>query len=209
LFPSDEEGDEDAVPLSDEFAVALERVDDRGSTKTRSSKGKRPAGSDKSLSRTVSRTTISSQDTPAEYKSASYPVSPREIGEMAPVPSLEDLRREEEQAEREEREEIERRRRAASQLAMERGLSKDGPAGSEAWNEAKDDYREGNPRLTNAGEALSDPNGPTTEGEDLQEVEEPKPPPTTSPEPAPLPTKKSSGEPRESNFVPARLPHFG
>jgi hypothetical protein len=207
LFPSDEEGDEDAVPLSDEFAVALERVDDRGSTKTRSSKGKRPAGSDKSLSRTVSRTTMASTDTPEEYKSGSFPVSPREAGEMGPVPSLEDLQREEEQAEREEREEIERRRRAASQLAMERGLRKDDAATSEAWDETKDDYQESSPRRSPTGQPLHDPN--TFTNEDLEEAEEPKPPPAIPTETAPPPAKKTNGEPRESNFVPARLPHFG
>lgn len=35
LFPSDEEDDEDAVPLDDEFAVALNHVDDRSSGRTR------------------------------------------------------------------------------------------------------------------------------------------------------------------------------
>ena len=41
LFPSDEEGEEDAVPLDDEeFTIALDKVvDDRGSNKTRSSSG--------------------------------------------------------------------------------------------------------------------------------------------------------------------------
>lgn len=89
LFPSDGEGDEDAVPLDDEFADALgghnmsgsRILDDHGSTKTRSSsatKGKRPAGGDaaahantyvysspvssKGMSRSASRTTIASSN---------------------------------------------------------------------------------------------------------------------------------------------------
>ncbi|KAK4127887.1 hypothetical protein N657DRAFT_653990 [Parathielavia appendiculata] len=204
LFPSDEEGDEDAVPLGDEFAVALERVDDRGSTRTRSSKGKRPADSGKGLSRTVSQTTISSTDTPDEYNSGSYPVSFREEGDLVPVPSLDDLRREEEQAEKEEREEIERRRKAASQLAMERGLSKNEPPASGTRDEANDGYGEGIPEDISTERPI--PRAPS-DGE-LEDVEEPKPPPATTPKPTPSPPIKPDAAPRESTFVPARLPHF-
>lgn len=136
LFPSDVEGDEDAVPLDDEFAVALDRVDDRSSNRTRSSKGKRPVaigGEQRSMSRTISRSTMDSAHTIETLNEASVPGTasfPSSGGgdaattpDFRSIPSLEDLQREEEQAEREEYEEIERRRRAASQLAMERGLS--------------------------------------------------------------------------------------
>lgn len=145
LFPSDGEGEEDAVPLDDEFAVALDRVDDRSSNRTRSSKGKRPAamGGDhrSSMSRTISRTTINSSHTIESLNGGA--VNPSTISlpalgggdataatpDLVSMPSLEDLRWEEEQAEREEAEEIERRRRAASQLAMQRGLSQAGDDG--------------------------------------------------------------------------------
>ncbi|KAK0626760.1 hypothetical protein B0T14DRAFT_409351, partial [Immersiella caudata] len=126
LFPSDGEGDDDAVPLDDEFAMALDRVDDRGSTKTRSSKGKYPA-TRSGMSRTVSRTTIDSthsRDSTRGPNGSTTP-SPFPSYEDPLPPSLEDLHREEEQAEREELEEIERRRRAASRLALQRGLSRD------------------------------------------------------------------------------------
>ncbi|KAM7188319.1 hypothetical protein V8F20_010602 [Naviculisporaceae sp. PSN 640] len=135
LFPSDGEGDEDAVPLDDEFAVALDRVDDRSSNRTRSSKGKRPAakgGDQRSMSRTISRSTMDSAHTIESVNGASGPATATfpSLGgdtvatpDFRSIPSLEDLQREEEQAEREEHEEIERRRRAASQLAVERGLS--------------------------------------------------------------------------------------
>ncbi|KAL2169873.1 hypothetical protein VTG60DRAFT_5551 [Thermothelomyces hinnuleus] len=234
LFPSDGEGDEDAVPLDDEFTVALERVDDRGSTKTRSSKGKRPdergkdrdRNRDKGLSRTVSRTTISSTNTPDETKWDSNPVSPvQELGyddggdnddneddnDDAPqVPSLEDLRREEEQAEREEAEEIERRRRAASQLARERGLKTDDAHVPESVREANGEAQDAECRRapgrigTEVVESAADDAG-------LEEVQEVKPPPSAaSPEPAPPQTNKTDGELQaESTFVPARLPHFG
>ncbi|KAL2148855.1 hypothetical protein VTH82DRAFT_2002 [Thermothelomyces myriococcoides] len=233
LFPSDGEGDEDAVPLDDEFTVALERVDDRGSTKTRSSKGKRPderdkerdrdRDKDKGLSRTLSRTTISSIGTPNETKWDNNSVSTvqqrdyddaagggggggisddeggGEDDETPQVPSLEDLRREEEQAEREEIEEIERRRRAASQLARERGLKVDD--GVRVPESA-------------AGEANRDGQEAESAGDNdagLEEVQEVKPPPSeTTPEPALPQTSKTDRKLRaESTFVPARLPHFG
>ncbi|CAK7211009.1 hypothetical protein SBRCBS47491_000972 [Sporothrix bragantina] len=104
LFPSDEEDDEDAVPLDDEFAVALNRADDRSSARTRFSsssslaldqrKGKKRADTGASnvslasagsgaggpvpmkgvLSRSVSRTTIDSF-APASSSPRSPPLS--------------------------------------------------------------------------------------------------------------------------------------
>ncbi|KAI9648318.1 hypothetical protein NHQ30_002951 [Ciborinia camelliae] len=124
LFPSDEE---DAVPLSDEFAMVLERrntnsgTDDRSSGKTRSSKGKRPA-----RSRNVSRTTQSSQTSRPGRRAGSgtsLPTTPDLSGpDMIATPSIEDLRLEEERIRLEEDEEVERKRQAALRLAQERGL---------------------------------------------------------------------------------------
>lgn len=124
LFPSDGEGDEDAVPLDDEFDVALDRVDDRGSNKTRSSKGKRRA--DRPMSRTVSGTTVSSvqSDRDSLNRRASS-TSIHVIEDPIHPPSLEDLQREEEEARRQEDEQLERKRRAAAELALNRGLSRD------------------------------------------------------------------------------------
>lgn len=125
LFPSDGEGDEDAVPLDDdEFDVALDRVDDRGSNKTRSSKGKRRA--DGPMSRTVSGTTVSSVHTSRNsLKGRPSSTSIHARDDPISTPTLEDLRREEEEAQREEDEQLERRRRAASELALKRGLSRE------------------------------------------------------------------------------------
>ncbi|AEO62581.1 uncharacterized protein THITE_2106916 [Thermothielavioides terrestris NRRL 8126] len=215
LFPSDGEGDEDAVPLDDEFTVALERVDDQGSTRTHNSKGKRPADRDRNLSRTHSRTTLSSGNTPNDSRGSSNPVSPsRTMEEAMGFPSLEDLQREEEQAEREEHEELERRRQAAAQLAVQRGLSKD-PSGraSEATGgiEGKDGSldREA-PLRPPEGQVPGASPGATGDAESGEvEVEEPKPRSAISPEPALSPTLKANGESRvQSTFVPARLPHF-
>ena len=211
LFPSDGEGDEDAVPLDDEFAMALDRVDDRGSTKTRSSKGKYPM--DKTgMSRTVSRTTMDSTHSRESAKGANGRAvsSPFPASEDPMTPSLEDLQQEEERAEREEMEEIERRRRAASQLALRRGLSKD--------------------ELARSPEALREPKAPITEDEILRSKEEAAL--KTAPETgggdvggeggeheAGVETEDTSAPPvvvarkpvveEENHFVPARLPRFG
>ncbi|KAK4250200.1 hypothetical protein C7999DRAFT_12019 [Corynascus novoguineensis] len=222
LFPSDGEGDEDAVPLDDEFTVALERVDDRGSTKTRSSKGKRPADRDKDrdrdrdkdrgLSRTVSRTTISSIITQDETKWDSNPVSPvREMDGTPRVPSLEDLRREEEQAERAEYEEIERRRRAASQLAMQRGLSTNDTYVPETSDGTDEHAQDAEHQRTSNQQPSPAMRGSSVDENELEEVEEVKlPSATATSEPLPPQTNKANGELRaESTFVPARLPHFG
>lgn len=130
LFPSDGEGDEDAVPLDDEFAVALDRVDDRGSNKTRSSKGKRVEGRSNSglslnLAKTVSRTTIGSTLL-RDSKGRNSVTSMRQLDGPAEVatPTMEDLLNEEEQARREEEEEVESKRRRAAQAALELGLSR-------------------------------------------------------------------------------------
>jgi hypothetical protein len=197
LFPSDGEGDEDAVPLDDEFTVELERVDDGSSNKTRSSKGKRPADRDrgKGLPRTVSRTTMSSIYTPDEAKGGSNLVqSPfRGVEDEVQVPTMEDLQREEERAEREEAEEIERRRKAASQLALRRGLSIGDLAGlSETQRETKESFNRETQYPAVEG-PVPKINGRAIGDEQVQEVEETKPTPSLE----------------EGHFVPARLPHFG
>ncbi|KAG6008306.1 hypothetical protein E4U43_000180 [Claviceps pusilla] len=96
LFPSDGEGEEDAIPLDDDVTYDMIKRDDRSSGRTRSSKGKRPAGQF-AASRTVSRSTLASTasaDSPAcermAYSQSSTP-------DMAQIPSTEDLLREERQ----------------------------------------------------------------------------------------------------------------
>ncbi|KAL2266332.1 hypothetical protein VTJ83DRAFT_5684 [Remersonia thermophila] len=215
LFPSDGEGDEDAVPLGDEFAVALERVDDRGSTRTRSSKGKRRADGDKgTLSRSGSRSTMSMSSsmhsTRDEFGRDSgvlpSPAEPHFYAEAdaeaddAPAavvraPWLEDLRREEEEAERQEHDEVERRRKAASHLAMQRGLNPEEPAG--------------------AVEAADEPSEDSTRLPPPHHQPPPAQPAPGSSMPAVAPGKMNGSPPlpppplSESTFVPARLPHFG
>lgn len=127
LFPSDGEGDEDAIPIDDEFAVALDRVDDRASSNTRSSKGKRREDS-RRVSRTVSATTLSSSASRSSFMGRRLSGEPTlqqledSIHSIIP-PSIEDLHREEEEAQRQEDQEVARKREVAAQLARERGLS--------------------------------------------------------------------------------------
>lgn len=121
LFPSDGEGDEDAIPIDDEFAVALDRVDDRAS-----SKGKRRADS-RRASRTVSVTTLSSSTSRSSLLARRSPGEQPQQQQHLEDPvihSIEHLHREEEaEAQRHEDQEVARKREAAAQLARERGLS--------------------------------------------------------------------------------------
>ena len=207
LFPSDGEGDEDAVPLDDEFDVALERVDDRSSNNTRSSKGKRPAN--RGMSRTVSRTTISSIHTRDSRRLSSSMILPPQE-ELAPTPSLEDLQREEARAEREEGREYERRRKAAAQLAQDRGLTAGGLV-AEAIEETIDEtIAEPKEEVVDVDE-ISRPSVPEyvtiTEADAKQRTDE-------RIEAPPLPSKiellrgEALPPPGGVEFVPARLPHF-
>ncbi|KAJ9155990.1 hypothetical protein NKR19_g4268 [Coniochaeta hoffmannii] len=210
LFPSDGEGEEDAVPLDDEFAVALDRVDDRGSNKTRSSKGKRVEGRSNSglslnLARTVSRTTIGSTLS-RDSKRRSSDVSMRQVDGAAEIatPTMEDLHFEEEQARREEEEEVERKRRRAAQVALERGLSRDNLAAAASVPQHKDDAVHTDILLAapkNTDNAVPDEQGAKTRN-------------GTKPDPDPPHAVAISAQLAEEvkkpppDFVPARLPHF-
>ena len=126
LFPSD---DEDAVPIDDEFAMALERrptgattSDDRSSRK----KGARePAGSRASIK------TVSSRDNKPSRKKGKRgsSASSREvrgglIEALEPaIPSMTDLKLEEDRISREQEAAVEQRRQAAQLLAAKRGLA--------------------------------------------------------------------------------------
>jgi len=112
------------------------------------------------------------------------------------IPSLEDLRMEEEQAEREEAEEIERRRRAAVRLASERGLSKDDTDVAEVGAPTKEDGGLPETEIPIASPAESEGMG-EEEPEAAAPTKEAKPPP------------EPNAEAAERQFVPARLPHFG
>jgi hypothetical protein len=221
LFPSD--GEDDAVPLSDEFAMVLERrtasssnLDDRGSGKTKSSKGKKPSVS-RRMSRTVSGTTQSS--------SHSRPSLGASIGSATSVnrmkyesathsleASLDDLRQEEERLRKEEDAEVEKKRLAAAKLASERGLIVNGDSRVEAKNETP--IIEDMPIPSTNDPALEDRESLVASPlHDESAIEIPKDlPKDTAKEPLKDPSKQLSKETLEETpkqgFVPARLPNF-
>ncbi|RAL08931.1 uncharacterized protein BO97DRAFT_427804 [Aspergillus homomorphus CBS 101889] len=125
LIPSDEE--EDAVPLDDEFAMALTSRRGTGLDSI-DLIGDKPA-SMRSASGTFSPGTTGSSKASRKKqmkKRSSRLRSPQgsyvEITRDASTPSLADLKKEEEQAEYEEESEIAQKRRAAQRLASNRGL---------------------------------------------------------------------------------------
>ncbi|QPG96500.1 hypothetical protein C2857_004381 [Epichloe festucae Fl1] len=120
LFPSDGEGEEDAVPLDDDVTYDMIKRDDGSSGKTGSSKGKAPAGQS-AVSRTVSRSTLgstASADLP-EYERLPY-WQPPTLG-VAEHPSMEHIHGEEWRTRRQESDdELARRGTAEDKRASER-----------------------------------------------------------------------------------------
>ena len=124
LFPSDDE--DDAVPLDDEFAMVLERrttgtmSDDHSDGKK---KGKRPSGSRASTKTGSSRGTRSAEKGRRGTSASSKRNRPLIQTAEEDIPSIIDLKHEEELVRRQEEAEVEHRRHAAQKLALERGLS--------------------------------------------------------------------------------------
>jgi hypothetical protein len=123
LFPSDEE--EDAVPLDDEFALAFGRrgtgleSDDQSGTKTETVKSASASSlGDDSLKKTKRKKKRSPKRSPS-YNEVAFP-------QNVDTPSLVDLKTEEQRAALEEEAAIERKRLAAHELALNRGLDTGG-----------------------------------------------------------------------------------
>jgi hypothetical protein len=205
LFPSD--GEDDAVPLSDEFAMVLERritqgsgTDDRGSSKTRSSKGKRAAGS-RAMSRTVSRTTQSSGNSRPSAEgtrvSSTTELHANSGGaaDKVETPSLTRLEQEEEQLRQEEDAEIERKRYAAAHLAAQRGLSINEDPPYDVTREVPVEIKQEDP-------IVKDIHAPSST--EIVDIRENAPTTVTSPENATLEVAKGL----DKVFVPAKLPNF-
>lgn len=207
LFPSDGEEYEDAMEIDDEFAVALERVDDRASSNTRSSKGKRPA---RRGSRAVSATTLSSSTSKSSLKARRSSAEPGQQSledsiHSIVTQSIEDLQFEENEIARQEDEEVARKREVATQLARRRGLS----ASSENYSSGESESRA--KREIFDVEEIPEPNSPTTK----TAVATAMPPhsglttraenTTASDDRQRLP---QSPAPPADDFIPARLPNF-
>lgn len=189
LFPSDGEGEEDAVPLDDDVTYDMLRKDDR--RRSRSSKGKRPAGF---FSRTVSRTTLGSTtsgDSPVTgRRSTSTPNTPA----VEVPPSLEDLELEEHRLREEEDEEVARKKEAAKQLAEQRGLGRN-PSPIDGMKESKPEVAEDESYPLPAVEI---PSAGSVADDELKDE--------SSHRSAAQP-KEDTVEPKDT-FVPARLPFF-
>jgi hypothetical protein len=203
LFPSDGEGEEDAIALDDEVTYDMIRKDDRSSrsARTPSSKGKRPAHA---MSRTVSRTTlgsVGSRESLGVGLAIYGAVSQESVQDAQPLPSLRDLELEEERLGQEEDEELAKKKEAAVQLALERGLQTEAepkPADvrddeykpeEDAYEIHLDDGEESDDDESDEEGALHDSG---ISGHDLEAQ-----------------VKDETTPAVKSGFIPARLPHFG
>ncbi|KAH7165714.1 hypothetical protein EDB81DRAFT_262605 [Dactylonectria macrodidyma] len=213
LFPSDGEGEEDAIPLDDEITYDMVRKDDRSSGRTRS-KGKRPA-SGFSMSRTVSRTTLGSARSRDSLRipsrdslravhrstSTSLPATP----DVEDMPSLHDLQLEEHRLQQAEDEEVARKKAAAAQLAAEKGLGGTSPALRSMPEPkpivAEDEVYEAPPRHEAPAEAIEAGDKPQILYESVE--------PDRVSEVLETPRGDTKRRPEETAFIPARLPHFG
>ncbi|KAL7791387.1 hypothetical protein V8C37DRAFT_382261 [Trichoderma ceciliae] len=194
LFPSDGEGEEDAIPLDDEVTYDMIRKDDRSSGRsgrTPSSKGKRPAHT---ISRTVSRTTLDLVASRESLGLAVLGAVPQDATQDAqPLPSLKDLELEEQRLGREEDEELAKKKEAAAQLALERGLQPEAePKPPDISDDGYNKPEEPHEIHDGDGEARHDSRLSALSGCDVETQAEDK----VSP-------------PVQSVFIPARLPHFG
>lgn len=121
LFPSDEE--EDAVPLDDEFALVFGRrntgveSDDQPGMKTEMV---RSASGTSSLGDASSKTSKRKKKKRSSTKTTLNPN--QDVVRSIDTPSLADLKMEEEQAAREEESTVQKKRLAAQELALKRGL---------------------------------------------------------------------------------------
>ncbi|KAL7941758.1 hypothetical protein V8C42DRAFT_333644 [Trichoderma barbatum] len=196
LFPSDGEGDEDAVALDGEVTYDMIRKDDRSSGRsgrTPSSKGKRPAHT---VSRTVSRTTLGSVASRDSLGLAIFgQVSQDPTQDAHVLPSLKDLELEEERLGRKEDEELAKKKEAAAQLALERGLQTE--AEPKPADVAEDEYLpdEEPHEIHLDDDEDSDEEEHYDSGLSGRDLE--------------IRVKDKVSPPVQSVFVPARLPHFG
>ena len=121
IFPSEDE--DDAVPLDDEFTMALERR----TTGDEASSGKTHPGSKRSAGSRVSLRTTSSKNTQGSDRIADDSHKRFISSTMEEVPVLEDLKMEEERIRLEEERDIQNKRLGAQKLAFDRGLTAEPP----------------------------------------------------------------------------------
>ncbi|UPX18130.1 uncharacterized protein EKO05_0008444 [Ascochyta rabiei] len=142
IFPSEDELD-DAVPLDDEFTIALERRttgqwDDGvspGSGRNTRSNSKRPSRS--ASSRTVSSGKRSDDD-PRPAHASNNIIEEVDMDADLNMPTLDELSREEDQLRRAEEAGVARKRHEAKQLALQRGLAPSAPATPHSTMDGRD-----------------------------------------------------------------------
>ena len=130
LLPSDDE--DDAVPIDDEFAIMLGRRTTATASDNHSNRKNRGKGPNASRASTKTASSRATKSTKSERRAASTSSGKEShVTETAKVdeededevPSLSDLKQEEERLRRKEEAEVERRRQAAKQLALQRGMA--------------------------------------------------------------------------------------
>ncbi|KAF2098955.1 hypothetical protein NA57DRAFT_76188 [Rhizodiscina lignyota] len=199
IFPSEDELD-DAQPLDDDFAMALQRrvtnlgSDEASSGKTRG--GKRPSGSRMST-RSVSSKSIGEG---LHKVTSGGGLSEEAIEE---VPTLTDLKQQEERVRLEEEAEVERKREAAQRLATKRGLSTD--------EHAVDDLKAESTAESTTSEIVPPPDvqspDPLSGSESFPSFDA-QAQPTSPPFSEPVSPSPHTSEIQSTGFVPAQLPRF-
>lgn len=210
LFPSDGEGEEDAVALDDEITYEMLRKDDRsgGRSRTRSSKGKRPA-SGFGVSRTVSRTTlgsVASRDSlKQDRKSSSHTTTP----DIEDIPSIHELEMEEHALQQVEDEEVARKKEAASLLAAERGLAGGSPR-PEVIAELKPVVAEDEVYQPEIPQTIPTETAEAIEADGADQPDQPTEPAVAQSkhEPETKSIVEQAKRIETNSFVPARLPNF-
>lgn len=223
IFPSEDELD-DAVPLDDEFTIALERRttgqwEDSG--KSIAGSGRNTRSNSKLPSRSASSRTVSSgrksDEDPRLHRAASETI------EEVDVPTLDELEREEEQLKADEEAEIQRKRDDARQLAVKRGLAPKDPEPSRQRSRSRNSKSSFEAQMSTVHATVS-PLIRSPASENTKTPEDIVPFPNFGdpvPESAEQEVQRESLSPNGSrpttavrrvaqeDFVPARLPHFG
>ncbi|KAF4553910.1 Hypothetical protein D9617_5g067850 [Elsinoe fawcettii] len=224
LFPSEDE--DDAVMLDDEFAMVLERRNtgngsgpDDGSSGVVSNTRRPRLGSRKSTRSRSSRTTPRSKRSSRAASSGS-PVRPENLDpEPTVIPTLSELKQEEEQARIEEEAAVQERRSAAQRLAEERGLSAANsptsirtPTSRSTPERQSSHHQDDSARMTqiqNAVSSIATIRPPTTPSRDSSAVNLHSSRDDFGDfENSPSDPKTPADEPVSSSFEAARLPRF-
>jgi hypothetical protein len=210
LFPSEDE--DDAHELDDEFAMVLERrttgagLEDVNTNGKPRRPGKRPSTGSRLSTRTMSsRSTRSSK---RRSRAASVSPSREAVVESKPVPSLTELKHEEERLREEEEAAIASRRDAARGLALKRGLSVNGQPPMASVPPT------GEPKPAVSPDITDDVHNDRNREQRLQLTSEPlENDKVTSSDTVPFPSfnpdmAATEDEVEFAEFVPAQLPRF-